>query len=76
MNELGLRIAEPWTALFFAARQQKGGRGVGGIVIERGVKVFGGGGKVALAPQRVTQIELVHRIAAIAFQSFAEIIHR
>ena len=40
------------------------------------VKVFGGGGKVALAPQRVTQIELVHRIAAIAFQSFAEIIHR
>src|ERR1700722_12301195 len=74
LQTFGLRIAGTRAALSLAARQQQRGFGVGGIVIERRLKTFGGLSEAARAPQRVAQIELVHRIAAVAFQSFAKVV--
>src|SRR5438552_11095846 len=63
-------------AAFLRSRQQQRGLRVFGIVFEKRLENRGGGLIVAVLPQSVPYVELVSRIARVAFQRLAEILNR
>ena len=62
--------------MFFATAKQERRLGVLGIAVQNRVKAFRSRAKAAGAPLLVAEVELIHRIAAVALERLAEVVYR